>query len=337
MEQNEEVMSLLIATTVLWSIKMGTGIFIKEYFFPEQKTVTNFSQTLDLILEVVIKFLGICTYMCAYWLLLVCIRGKQRLSMLLLFFFVSMVFAGDYGLPSAFFLELLHRRNTEDLKRLQRDPLYKKTWSHNFVSQIGMYFLFILIIWVESSTHPSPTAVTDTETNNTSAGRATSTSTARQPTTKTSSLMERLNSFMPTYIYDKIIRYSKFFVEWICPPAFASVIVAHTHKMDIHVVTTLFCTAILLLMMFIRWKRRSAGTWSHFHSQYRPTEGSSSSLITLGLYVKVAVYVLFFLLMLILYNEIDVFDNTKIFVFGTLALGMLIVACIQHCQMSNFP
>ena len=88
--------------------------------------------------------------MFADWLLLNCSGGIQQTLPLvqLVFLFLSMVFAGDYGLPVAYFLEAFRGSNkvNDDLKRY---PLYKKTWSHNVVFQTEMYVLFILVIFVE--------------------------------------------------------------------------------------------------------------------------------------------------------------------------------------------
>ena len=90
--------------------------------------------------------------MFADWLLLNCSGGIQQTLPLvqLVFLFLSMVFAGDYGLPVAYFLEAFRGTSKvnvhDDLKHY---PLYKKTWSHNVVFQTEMYVLFILVIFVE--------------------------------------------------------------------------------------------------------------------------------------------------------------------------------------------
>ena len=145
-QSGDKFSCLLIITTLLWISQMLISVAIKEFnIFPADKeTQENYNLV---ALELFTKILGIITVMLADWLLLKFSSGIQQALPLaqLVFIFLSMVFAGDYGLPVAYFLEVF-RGTSDDLKHY---PLYKKTWSHNVVFQTGMYFLFTWIIIVE--------------------------------------------------------------------------------------------------------------------------------------------------------------------------------------------
>lgn len=324
MAEQNEITFLLIVTTGLWAIQMVVSIAIKEYGFSEQASNGEIiKENQDLFIEVVTKVLGIVTVLCAYWILLVCSRRNQMITLQLLFFFVSLFFAGDYGVPSAYFVELLHRRNDEDLKLLQRNPLYKKTWSHNVVFQTGIYVLFLLVIYVESSQHFNPTSVREAN-----SAEVSSTSSA----TSQSHFLER---WVSAITYNGIINFSRFCIVWMWPLLLAIVIVWYTHKMDIHLITTIFYTCYLCLMVFIRWQRHSHSTWSCFYRQYHPAEENNSPLITLGLFSKTSVYGLTFLFASTLYSEITSFTGTNILAVGFFTLSMLLVTVMLH--MSNLP
>ena len=308
---------------------MGISIAIKKYFIlqdDQTKEAETIKDDKPMVVEVVLKVLGILTVMCAYWTLLMCCGNRQQVMMQLLFFFVSMFFAGEYGLPSAFFLELLHRRNPQDLKFLERNPLYKKTWSHNVVFQTGMYFLFLLIILVEKAQNVPTESIKREETDQT---------TSSQSYQYFERLFLAINQSDLSWV-------NQLLIKWVWPPVLAVVLLYYTHTMDIHIFTTGFYTLILCLMIYIRYKRRSNGTWSLFYSQYYPDDdeeeerrAESAPLITLGLFSKLSVYGLAALFAFTIWNEINITAHQNLLASSIPMATILPATSLFH--MNNWP
>ena len=335
MAQNGDRISLiLIATTLLWIVQMLISVAIKEYnIFPAVEE-TQESYKL-LAFELLTKILGIFTVMLANWLLLSCSGGIQQTLPVaqLVFLFLSMIFAGDYGLPVAYFLEVFRGASkvNDDLKHY---PLYKKTWSHNVVFQTGMYTLFILVIIVEqiyiynvcrqhrSNRHSEPRV---------SNRRELPLPTDPAPLTSESvGYCPDLEELICRYCNRNVLRLS---IRLVWPVVLALVIAYYSHIMKIYLFTTAFYVAILLLMIVFRCIRYKDGDWSYFHRQCHPAEDSTALQITFGVFLKVSVWGLVFLILLIFY-EVGMTSSTLTSV-GISILVIFSVVCLLH--MSDFP
>lgn len=113
-----------------------------------------------------------------------------------------------------------------------------------------MYILFILIVWAEQSQCPltessAADRVTTSPADTVTAGRAVSAYRYHQ-------CVEWMEMYICGYIH--LIRV---FILWVWPPLLALTILYYTHKMDIHILTTIFYTIILCLMIFIHYEVHS--------------------------------------------------------------------------------
>ena len=336
MAQNGDRISLiLIATTFLWIVQMLISVAIKECnLFPAiEETQENYKL---LAFELLTKILGIFTVMLANWLLLNCSGGIQQTLPLaqLVFLFLAMIFAGDYGLPVAYFLEVFRGTSkvNDDLKHY---PLYKKTWSHNVVFQMGMYTLFILVIIVEQIhiCHQRPSSRHSEPQTNSERGN-------RQPLHSPVDLTQSapsigccmdLEELICGYCNSKVLRLS---IRLAWPILLALVILYYSHIMKIYLITTVFYVAILIMMIVFRCIRYKDGDWSSFHRQCHPPQDSTALQITFGVFLKVAVWGLVFLVLLIFYQEVGV-TFSKLTLVGIPTLVIFSVVCLLH--MSDFP
>ena len=332
MAHGDKISFILIVTTLLWIVQMLISVAIKEYQFPAlEETQENYKH---LAFELLTKILGIITVMCANWLLLTCSGGIHPVSQLV-FIFISMVFAGDYGLPVAHFLEVFRGANkvNDDLNHVKRHPLYKKTWSHNVVFQTGIYTLFILVIIVEQLyirkvCHQRRTIPSESTRNkNTGDFDTMSSSTA-------SSI-----GYCPNFENLTIYGYSgsdilRFFIRVLWPGVLALVIDFYSHRMKIYLITIAFYAAILILMILFRCIRYLDGNWSQFHSQCHPIEDSTALQVTFGVFLKASVWGLTFLFWIILYEEVGM-TYGKVTLIGIPTLTLFPIALLLH--MSDFP
>lgn len=344
MEQSgNKISCLLIITTLLWILQMLISVVIKEYnIFPaDEETQENYKLV---ALELFTKILGIITVMLADWLLLNFSSGIQQTLPLaqLVFIFLSMVFAGDYGLPVAYFLEVF-RGTSDDLKHY---PLYKKTWSHNVVFQTGMYFLFTWIIIVEqihvykvsrkrkSSRRSEPPASDhDRE------SRSKSSMSDGEQVPSTDPAASSIGCYLEVirgYCNEDVLRCFIKYGLHIWPVVVAAVIAYYSHIMKIYLFTTAFYVVILILLIVFRCIRYKDGDWSFFHRQCHPAaaEDSTALQITFGLFLKVAVWGLVILVLLILYQEVGM-TSSKLTLVGIPTLVAFSVICLLH--MSDFP
>ena len=204
-----------------------------------------------------------------------------------------MIFAGDYGLPVAYFLEVFRRTSkiNDDLKHY---PLYKKTWSHNVVFQTGMYALFILVIIVEQihvykvCHQQQSSRLSESQVSNSRVTPSTTVSTSSNFIGYCPDLEEMICG----YSNQKILQVS---IRFLWPVVLAFVIDYYSHTMKIYLFTTAFYVAILVLMILFRCVRYSHGTnWSDFHRQSHPTEDSTALQITFGVFLKVSIWGLVF-------------------------------------------
>jgi hypothetical protein len=363
-QSGDRISLILIATTLLWIVQMLISVAIKEYnIFPAtEETQENYKL---LAFELLTKILGIFTVMLANWLLLSCSGGiEQTLPVAqLVFLFISMIFAGDYGLPVAYFLEAFRGTSkvNDDLKHY---PLYKKTWSHNVVFQMGMYFLFIWVIIVEQfyvyrhsdqSNGHSESPINENNAGNrpdqtSSEQRSESQLSGRrpmpshgenydhdsEPTTSPSIAIEYcpdLEKLICGYCNRNVLRLA---IRLVWPFVLALVIVYYSHIMKIYHFTTLFFVVILILLIIFRFIRYKDGDWSDFHRQCHPAEDSTvvSLQITFGMFLKVAVWGLVFLVLLIFYQEVGM-TSSKLAQIGIPAIVVFSIVCLLH--MSDFP
>lgn len=337
MAQNGDKTSLLlIATSLLWIVQM---LVSKNYNISPAVEGTQENYKL-LGFELFTKILGICTVMLANCMLLsTCSGGQihqtlpQRAQFVFLFF--AMIFAGDYGIPVAYFFEVIRGAGkvNDDLKLY---PLYKKTWSHNVVFQIGMYVLFILIIIVEQihiykvchqqqSSRLSEPQVSDSTVTSSATDLLTSSSSRYCP-------WPNLEEVIFGYCDRNILRYS---IRFWWPVVLAISIDYYSHTMKIYLITTAFYVVILLLLILFRCIRYSRGTnWSDFHRQCHPMENSTALQITFGVFLKVSIWGLVFLLLIIFYQEVGMTSNNLILV-GFPTLFLLFIVCLLH--VSDIP
>ena len=354
-DSGDRISLILIATTLLWTVQMLISIAIKEYdIFPAVKeTQENYKL---LAFELLTKVLGIFTVMLADWLLLNCSGGIQQTLPLaqLLFIFFSMVFAGDYGLPVAYFLEALSgtSKGEDDLKHYS---LYKKAWSHNVVFQTGMYVLFTLVIFVEqihvyrqSSGHSGSPDSGETVVNNanhhpdqTSRHSAAPAShrECNQEASPSMGYCPDLEKLIYGYCNKDVLRLS---IRLVWPFILALVIVYYTHIMKIYEFTIFFFVGILILLIIFRcfshyYGHEDVKNWSEFHYRCHPADDSSSKAlqITFGVFLKVAVWGLVFLFLLIFFQELGV-TSSMLTQIGIPAIVLIFaVLCLLH--MSDFP
>ena len=104
MAREGKISFILIATTLLWMVQMVMNVLvtIKE---PQFSTIEEARESFKLLaFELTTKIVGIITVIFINWLLLTCSGGIHPVSQVV-FIFISMVFAGDYGLPVAHFLD----------------------------------------------------------------------------------------------------------------------------------------------------------------------------------------------------------------------------------------
>ena len=334
-QSGDKISVILIITTLLWIIQMLISVVIKELNIfgetPENYKLVAF--------ELLTKILGIITVMFADWLLLKCNGGIDQQTLpwtQLVFLFLSMVFAGDYGLPVAYFLEVFYgtRKVNDDLKHY---PLYMKTWSHNVVFQTGMYFLFTWVIIVEQihvckvchkrkSSRQFESPVSDR--------KPMPSPIESDPASTSSPLMgycPDLVEIIYGYCNRKVLR---FFIWLVWPIVLALVIVFYSHIMKIYLFTTAFYVAILILLIIFRCIRYKDGDWSDFYRQCHPAEDSTALQIIFGLFLKVAVWGLVILVLLILYQEVGM-TSSKLTQVGIPTLVVFSVICLLH--MSDFP
>ena len=322
---------ILIATTLLWIVQMLISVAIKERnIFPAVEEAQESYKVVAF--ELLTKILGILTVMLANWLLLSCSEGIRQTVAQLVFLFLSMIFAGDYGLPVAYFLEVIYGTSkvNDDLKHFS---LYKKTWSHNVVFQTGMYFLFILIIFVEQfhiynvGRRHLPSRNSETH-----VSRRTDNNPALLPST---GFCPDLAELIGRYCNRNVLRIS---IQLVWPIILAAVIAYYTHIMKIYPLTTVFYVAILCLMIVFRCIRYKDGDWSYFYRQCHLSEDSSEEStglqITFGIFVKVAVWGLVFLVLPIFYQELGT-TASKLTQVGVPTLIVFSVVCLLI--MSDFP
>ena len=257
-----------------------------------------------------------------------------------------MVFAGDYGLPVAYFLEVF-LGTSDDLKHY---PLYKKTWSHNVVFQTGMYFLFTWIIIVEqihvykvchnreavpSPQSESPVSNREAVPSPQSESPVSDREAMPSPDPATSSIgcyLKVIRGYCNQDVLQCFIKYGLH----IWPVVVAAVVAYYSHIMKIYLFTTAFYVVILILLIVFRCIRYKDGDWSFFHRQCHPAaaEDSTALQITFGLFLKVAVWGLVILVLLILYQEVGM-TSSKLTLVGIPTLVAFSVICLLH--MSDFP
>ena len=310
MGPKNKVSLLLFLATLLWILQMTLS-------------VTIMSTTPGVFLfEVAIKVFGILTVMFAYWITLECSEGNQVRFNQLAFFFLAMLFAGDYGLPTDFFLDLFHPRGVKSEQDNRSSLASHQTLSHNVVSQTGMYILFLLIIMVECSrTLPDIDGEAEQE---------------RDEEHYRPGFFKQVQRLYHNYGHT-VIDYHvlQLFFLWIWPPLLALTILYYTHKLEIYIITTSFYTLILIMMIFIRYMQHRRGNWSDFYNKYHPGTASRRSLITLGLYSKVAVYGLTSLFVFTICNEIEVTNHSNLLIVGIPTLSLLPMTLLLH--FSNWP
>lgn len=140
------------------------------------------------------------------------------------------------------------------------------------------------------------------------------------------------------YCNKNVLRLS---IRLVWPLVLALVIVYYSHIMKIYQITTLFFVGILILLIIFHcynhyYRYKDVKNWSEFHHRCHPAEDSSSKAlqITFGVFLKVAVWGLVFLVLLIFYQELGV-TFSKLTQIGIPTVIIFAVICLLH--MSDFP
>ena len=306
MGPKDKISFLLFLTTLVWILQMTLSVAI----------MSTTPGPGVFLFKVAIKVFCILTVMFAYWITFECSEGNHIRFNQLAFLFLAMLFAGDYGLPADFFLGLFHPRGLKNEQDNRSSLASHQTLSHNVVFQTGMYILFLLIIMVESS-RTLPNIVGDQE--------------HLRP-----GFFRRVQRLYDRYGLAVVDYHAmQLFFLWIWPPLLALTILYYTHKLEIYIITTSFYTLILIMMIFIRYMQHRRGNWSDFYNKYHPGTASRQSLITLGLYSKVAVYGLTSLFVFTICNEIEITNHSNLLIVGIPTLSLLPMTLLLH--FSNWP